>query len=273
MAKFAPVVPLGLASWLKSRELLGDYHLLLAHDVIQNPKEYSEVYGDITQKGGLIIMDNSLIELGHPVDADTLAEACHIVGARYAVMPDVLDDAQLTYDMSEKAIWNFLPKCPAVQPVFVLQGQNLSQCLELCLRYVKLGYKIGTDYMLSIPRRLANTFGTRRDLVAQSWKMGVPVHLLGFSNSILDDITCARMPGVVGIDSTEPIRLALQHSRQISLDWPSQPGPREDYWEKDWKSMLSTDGYNQVMASILENNLNKVRKWIADPTNPKNLQP
>lgn len=262
MALFAPVVPLGLAKWLKEKKALGNYHLLLAHDVIEHPKEYAEVYGDIGRdRDSCIIMDNSLIELGYAIDTSMLIDACHIVGARYAVMPDKLKEADQTYDMSEKGFKELFKKAPEIKPVFVVQGANIMQCLELSVRFLKLADIHGINYMLSVPRVLGDTLGSRKELIASIWKQGVPMHLLGFSNNLLDDVACSRMPGVVGIDSASPIRVALQRKSPLTLDWPIDPGPRGDYWTTNWLEFM--ESWPHVEGLVLDN-IQKVRTWIAD---------
>jgi hypothetical protein len=262
MARFAPVVPLQLARWLKERNALGDYHLLLAHDVLSDPHGYAEVYGDIGRSSnGLIIMDNSLIELGNPISTPLLLDACHIVRAQYAVMPDKLGDAEETYMMTAAGVHELTRSAPIVKPVFVLQGQNYLQCMELFDRFQRLAKVHAIDYMVSVPRILGNTLGSRKHLIFKIAQACVPIHLLGFSNSLIDDIACSRMPGVTGIDSASPIRLALQKQELLSLEHPSDPGPRYDFWEKDWIKFLAM---HPELEKLLLWNIGWIRTWIAD---------
>lgn len=260
MAKFAPVVPIGLAQWLKKEGVLGDYHLLLAHDVLAHPKKYAEVYSDIAEKGGTVIMDNSLIELGEAMPMDRLSDACHIVNATHLVMPDKLLDRKATYNMTVEAFDECLEALPMIEPILVIQGQDVHDCVYLFDSYLRLLGGVRKNGTFSVPRAVGNAVGSRRKLCAFVNEYNGAIHLLGFSNNLLDDVACARMPGVIGIDSTEPIRLALQKGFQMSLDWPANPGPRSDYWEHDWVSYM--ESMHPFASGILKTNLRLINEWI-----------
>lgn len=65
-------------------------------------------------------------------------------------------------------------------------------------------------------------------------------HLLGFSDNVLDDIGCARVPWINGIDSAVLARAGLA-GLGIDLcdfDWSNKVGPRGDFWEQTIKDEL-----------------------------------
>lgn len=263
MGKFAPVAPLEVVHILEEQEALGDYHLLLAHDVLANRREYEDTFAN---KKYTIIMDNSLIELGYPLPMKETLEAANIVGAQYFVLPDVLGDYHLTMTATVQALKEFdaiycqktfKESLELPSPVPVIQGANL----EEMIKFIRTIDDMNTGYieMLCVPRVIANQLGTRRDVVAACSNMGYNVHLLGFSDHKLDDIACARMPNVNGIDSAEPVRLGLK-GFNMSLDFPKEPGPRLSYWDDPFKGMSNASKeMNSAMAAF---NCNRYRSWI-----------
>src|SRR5881392_1163767 len=106
MPRFAPVCSLDMLKELDYYQVLGDYHLLLAHEVLKQPNEWKKFYSKIRSFLGsnpFVIMDNSLIGLGRPLEAEQIAEAADIVTADVVVLPDVLQFYQETVDASVTA--------------------------------------------------------------------------------------------------------------------------------------------------------------------------
>lgn len=256
---FAPVVPLSIAHTLQTFNMLGNYHLLLAHDVLEHPEKYKKVFLSATSKNEpqFITMDNSLIELGFPMRIRDVIEAARVVNANKVVLPDVLGNLEETITMASQAFSEFLslPKdiTVGIRMVGVVQGQNQQECFRCLDVYNNRGLDI------SIPRVLVDILGTRREIIQKAYSMGFRnMHLLGFSNNLIDDISCTRMPGVSGIDSAVPIRAGLKHKR-ISLDdrhFSDILGPRGDYWQTDTKdtTFLQTEMVMQNIATF--------RDWI-----------
>ena len=68
-----------------------DYHLVLAH-LVHESVEYREFYKARSDAGDFITLDNSLIELGHPMPLPALLEAAELVGASEIILPDRFAD-------------------------------------------------------------------------------------------------------------------------------------------------------------------------------------
>lgn len=254
--RFAPVVPLVLADYMQSRGTLGNYHLLLAHDVLANPKEYRRIYAD---RGYTILMDNSLVELGYPLPLVEVLEACKIVGAQYAILPDKLNDMQATIDMTKEAIfrWRTIPteQRGDVGLLPVLQGATHTEHMRMLSGFVMDNDVAG----ICVPRVIADTIGSRRWIINEAARF-YNIHLLGFSENFLDDIACARMPGVVGIDSAVPIRAALR-DLIMSLDVPINAGKRECYWDDPF-GLPSFLGHPEERVDVICDNVTQVRRWL-----------
>lgn len=248
MSQFAPVAPPLMLLDLKSKGALGDYHLLLAHDVVKQKSLYKEVFDGIDPKP-YVIMDNSVIELGVPVSNETMEEAVSIVHTDLIVLPDAIADPEGTYEMSERAArtWRSDSSTSCIGFMVVPQGKLLNEFTDSAEKLMLLP----NARAWGIPRHATGKLGTRHHLVFSLMVLRpiFGMHLLGFSDNIQDDISVARAAGVNGIDSAVPIRLGL-HDLPFNVHIESHP-PRGDYWETA----------KTATPQVLEN-LAKIRGWI-----------
>lgn len=254
MSRFAPVVPLNIATWLKEHNRLGDYHLLLAHDVLAEPDEYQHVYGDLGQ-GKVIILDNSIIELGAPLGIEDLARASEIIEPDYLVIPDVMGDMQGTIDLAEgftQEYFRMNGKHDGPHLLAVVHGETILEYRECAQELCKMHRVMA----LSAPRIATEILGSRMGVVMDlvRWHPHKHLHLLGFSDNILDDVSCARVPGVEGIDSAVPIRAGVK-GIELTLDFQIDCGPRGDFWNT---TMHPVYAYERT----IKDNIDDFREWI-----------
>lgn len=238
MAKFAPVAPIRIVRNLEPFAS-GDYHLLLAHDVADKPKEYGEYFNtfDCT-----IIMDNSVIELGGAVDLGTIKKAVDAVRCTTVVLPDVLLDTKKTVEACTRALEEW-PKVlgPNVKYMYVPQGTTLA---AFAYAAEALGDAPGINYW-GVPRNLVGQIGSRKDAIEVVHMINPErrIHLLGFSDDLIDDMLCASNPRVKGIDSAVPLRAASAgHKMSLSL----KIGPRGDWWDTATHNLLMDE--NLILA-------------------------
>lgn len=264
--RFAPVAPVHILQELCAAQALGDYHLFLAHHTVEKPKEFTDLFDAYFKQNDrrvrlqpTIIMDNSLVELGGAVDDAMIQEAVGIIrrGTQYReiipVLPDVMGDGLQTRMDSVEGYERWNRKGMGGNSwMLVTQGKDWEDFVALIDYffvdnlgdYPKIGW-------VGIPRWITNNWPeATRARALRYIKLVAPqvkVHLLGFSNDIVDDLFCSAQRGVTGIDSAVPVRYnGLLHP----LTTDDQIGPRGDWWEK---GMLSTDHLR---------NLANVRKWI-----------
>ena len=211
--RFAPIAPIDILEKMVEADYAGSFHLLLAHDVLEKKEDYNRVCYKIYSKNPkdyFVIMDNSLIELGEPLKPEQLLEACRITNANVLVLPDKLSKGKKTAIMSVEAAFEICSTCfppvgPPVAFLGVVQGKSEEECIE-CARVLA---RIPVSYF-SVPRITVKNLGTRKNLIIRLWQeFKKPMHLLGFSDDLNDDINCCRLPGVIGIDSAVPVRLGL----------------------------------------------------------------
>ena len=247
MSKYAPVVSLGVAKVLEAAELYGDYHLLLAHQVLEDAEGWSKFMSSLRAKRKMtVIMDNSLIELGSPLEADKLLQAVQIVRAEYLVLPDCLGNYLSTINRATDAITNMhhhnLELPGYCSYLGVIQGETFQQHLECAKRLLRFDHLRA----LSIPRNAAQLFRSRYALTQEVWNMcKVPMHLLGFSDHLDDDLACAKLGeayGVMGIDSAAPVREGM-FGRILNYDTYSKGCPKrpKNYLEMDPSTATSPE--------------------------------
>ncbi len=226
MSQFAPVAPPQLLLDLKRKGVLGNYHLLLAHDVVAQKELYREIF-DGTQAGNMfIIMDNSVIELGEPVAPEVLEEANSIVPTSVTILPDYIGECERTIGSCTIATQKWAQK--GLGPFMAVpQGKTLNEFIDCATALKSLP---GVEAW-GIPRHATTKLGSRHPLTYQVIITDPlkTVHLLGFSDDLKDDISCARAHGVNGIDSAVPLRLGLEN---VQLhEYLQSHSPRGNYWK------------------------------------------
>ncbi len=266
--KFAPVAPAHILADLEAQKKLGDYHLLLAHETVRTPKAFQGVFSSYAARIGNayssldVIMDNSIVELGGVVDDEMIEEAVqtilripHFHGRIYPVLGDVMGNGKETRKLSEATYerWTGVDNgkhMPGTCYMLVAQGENLED-FKKTVNYFFIDNKEDFPKIgwVGIPRKLTDLIGTRADAVRYLRMVAphVKIHLLGFSKTIADDLLCARMSGVSGIDSAVPVRY---NGILSPLTTDEEIGPRGDWME------------NGKLSSLHVYNIDNVRSWI-----------
>lgn len=223
MAQFGPVAPIQILKSMLAEDIrvFGNYHLFLAHHTVEKPKDFEGLLREynyhmsMRQAPGTFIMDNSIVELGGAVDDKMVAEATNIcltaLGNRHRVipvLPDVMGDGQATVEASSAAYHHWKHSMPHNGGfMVVLQASTFE---EFC-RHVDHFFLSGNYPHITwagIPRILVKSLGTRKNCVKylQAVAPHIDIHLLGFSDNVVDDVFSARLRGVRGIDSAVPVR-------------------------------------------------------------------
>lgn len=273
MARFAPIGPAHLLKRLREHQswnhLLGRYHLVLAHDIVANSKLWEKE--QVLPPESIVIIDNSIIELGRPVGMSEMKEAFDILGPMYRkiiVLPDVFDDPDETHHKSEIYL-NHLQK------VFTNEQAEYMLVLQAGTReHMEFEYIAQRNWdllmkgvtWLSVPRRVCDRFGTRAYMLASVFQVKllqpqIKVHLLGFSENVLDDAYCATYPWVEGIDSAVPVRLGQRGIPFNLAHKGDQAGPRGTFWEDP----------HDILDPMLYENLSMCR--ITMGANQKSIPP
>lgn len=209
---------------------MGNYHLLLAHEVLEHSVEYLRYYA--TNPPSFVIMDNSLVELGSPLSAKQLITAAQTVSASCVILPDRFLDAKTTVKLSSEASYMF--RDTLFDLMGVVQGRTIDE-LEWCagelLRHAYIRYlaipRCTTEYVSRVEsvKRIRQRYGDIR------------IHLLGFSDNLEDDILASQLPGVMGIDSATPVHYGMRGGilygelrQNVNRDFGRRPA---DFWQRE----------------------------------------
>lgn len=213
MGKYSPVGPIAILEALEQRGLLGDYVLVLAHDVIPHVERYKQ----LLHKGNRhVILDNSAVELGKPM-TDGLVDIALEIGADAIVLPDVIGSRDGTLEVIEQFLGRITGLHACQLPwMGVPQGSHVDDILS-CAEGIRNLLGRNPAYW-GVPRWIANEIGTRWFITAMLNKPEFTpqnctypnIHLLGMSKNLEDDLRCVRMPRVAGIDSANPIVMGLK---------------------------------------------------------------
>lgn len=237
--KFAPVCPIHIYEALAERgeEYIGDYFLLLAHDVLANQKRYEQFF---KYRNATIIMDNSVIELGNACTAQNLIEAAETIGAGNDVcvaIPDVLQDGVATLERAQRFLdeWHSFANAHKFGKMYIPQGKDIT---DFSISMEQALYTFPDEFeWVGIARNLTDRIFPTRKIAAGyiSRIVGdhVRLHLLGFSDNVADDIdTCQHLaPYIEGIDSAVPLRLGTKNVAVGVADAFPGTGPRGDWWD------------------------------------------
>lgn len=262
--RFAPVAPIQILNALLDKEAFGNYHLFLAHHVSEKAGAFRQLMVKAANSKGLrytnqtIIMDNSIVELGGAVDDKMIRFACEVVlsapgeKTRYIVpvLPDVMGIGKDTLKLSSEAYRRWEGDMPG-DFMLVTQGNSYEDFTQLLHHffvehladYPRIGW-------VGIPRKLLPVFGTRQ-IALQYIRMVAPhvkIHLLGFSDNIVDDILTARFGGVTGIDSAVPCRY---DGTLYPTTAGGAIGPRQENWMEEG-----------LLKPWHLRNIQNVRKWV-----------
>lgn len=247
MVEYAPIAPLPMLKDMKNHGLLGNYLLLLAHDVLENSADYEAYFG----YGGSppfmhIIMDNSTVELDNsPLDASDVLEAAKIVSATCVILPDVQRDHYETIAKVKEALKEY--KDSEIPLMAVPQGIDNSEIVK-CAQWMHDNVK--PDYW-GIPRWFTNEIGSRKPHIQLlNALVGDPkIHLLGMSSNLTDDLESCMLPGIMGIDSANPIVMGQANKNMRDDQWVHMD--RGDLWEQTTITATTTQNI-QYMRKQLE---------------------
>jgi hypothetical protein len=229
---------------MKQEGFMGNYQLLLAHDVVANEDKYRSLLEGFR---GVVILDNSLIELGSPVSTEVMLHAANITNATYAVLPDKLFACAETVTASTTAAREWQAAGMEASFMIVAQGMTIAERIK-CVEEISNQAEL-LHFAVGIPRAIVGLEGTRLATIEalhgqfKTWQ-----HLLGFSGNYYDDVRCTKHSSVMGIDSATPIRLGYE--KQIILNHLDEADPaaylkiaREEFFE-ECKEFNSHMAYN-----------------------------
>ncbi len=234
--RYSPIAPLPILEQLQGQGILGNYLLLLAHEVLKDPHGYIALVENLTpldlseDPERFVILDNGVIERGTPVSVGELLEAANIIEADCVAAPDVIGDMAATKRLIMDQGHLISRDFPIMR---IPQGEcvsDLFSCVDWLNTYLPTQ---GNDPMYwGIPRWIANTLSTRVPVIdyINTVCPKPRIHLLGMSQHLRDDQRSLLQSNVMGVDSANPIVMGLKGVRMHLGDWTHLD--RDDYWDR-----------------------------------------
>ena len=205
---------------LKSSKTFNDYDYCLLH-LLENEK-YKNYYVNASKEGRKVLLDNSLFELGDAMAADKLVEGSNIVQSFWYVVPDALNDKDLTIERFEDWKKNYQKNAYGLS-IGVVQGKTWDDMVSCYSYMAKNADKIAIPAIMATPflslfpgenisdleRSMLGRQMFIRDLMARGiWAYNKPHHLLGATlarefkdpiyNKVIDTIDTSN-PIVAGL--------------------------------------------------------------------------
>jgi hypothetical protein len=201
MARFAPLASLAILKELHRRDLAGRYHLFPASQVLEDPEGWG-TYRPLGQMGRFVMVSPSTG--GRPLEPAQTAEAAKAVAATAVLLPSYDGNMQLTVSMALEAAPHFEGRAL----VGVIQGRTEAEYLD-CANTLRQAAGVSA---FAIPASAVQRAGSRMFLARA---LGGPVHLLGMSTSLADDIASAKF--AEGLSCSTPLRIGNEGRRLESL--------------------------------------------------------
>ena len=204
MKGVASIVPIEHLSLLEHDE----YHMALVH--MCGDPTYYQFYKDQVKAGKYVILDNSTVELGEPMDPDVYLVDAMRMGASEVLYPDWLYEADHSIEAGKDFIkrakkWGYKGKFMGAP-----QGKTEDEWLECAIRMLEwpettcLGVSRRYEKFWS-QGRLAAVQGLYQVMESMKRENDVTVHLLGcWEMPEWDVFPSMRLPYVRGVDSGLP---------------------------------------------------------------------
>lgn len=232
---------------LPASRWFNDYDYALVH-LFENYPEYYKFFEDSLSQHRMVILDNSLYELGEAFDPDKYLEWIDRLKPTYYIIPDAFWSADATIRMAMKWMTNQgRLVCPECTPIGVAQGSTY----EEIIRSYRFFESIGVKYIAFTFKFHPNMYDSLRmdDLMQDNHRIVIEVnnevlsgedltdadiqaitryrllqllqrdgvinpsikhHLLGLQNTTFLDRICNMCPWVTSIDTSNPVTCAME---------------------------------------------------------------
>ncbi len=239
---------------------LGMYHLVIAPEVGKDIEAWVDFYKYYSERQHLsqgqwiisrptVVLDNGAFEgeLWTPKAIDMIAFLLAEFADVIVCLPDALGMGNETAKLSRHAIQEYLALHSERIPykfAYITQGHSMESVLESAYDFVS--FYPAVDYLM-VPRLLVKALGSRQEVVsALIDSYNKPIHLLGFSDDIEDDLSTLVNYRCVGIDSAEPIWVG----DITSGDYDLRGGRPKDYFQWTMLPEHATKNIQEVRGRI-----------------------
>jgi hypothetical protein len=245
MTVFAPIIPVGVESAIRSYGFVPNNVTLSPSVILQNQDMYKKLYS--RNRPAQIFINSGMSEFDRNMGWNAVAEAARFVRATHIFLPDVLHDRDGTLGQATVAMV-MLGKQPGFEVIGVPQGNSYEEYIDCANELVDMGVNA-----LAVAKSIQDISRLRATFVLGMSGLGVPVHILGVSRDLDEDLYCCRLPRVKTISSALPIWLG-QQGKTLGNPWVKNT---EMYGSRPKDYFLSSEVKTEVLA-----NLFLVASWL-----------
>jgi hypothetical protein len=232
-----------------------DYDYCLPH-LLDKSEEYLTYFIEAKKNGRYIVMDNSVHELGKPLDTDKLLEWIYKLEPNEFIVPDYFFDK--TRSIVEAKYWSKINLPENTIKVAVVQAKNFTEAVECYQTYKDLGYKkIAFSYSAEyyselVPhpnKNLAKALG-RIKVISDLFNLEIinktdRIHLLGCC--IPQEFAWYKdFPFIESLDTSNPIMATIDNMEYQSTGLYNKPKSKID-------EVLNIDINNISLSTLIHN--------------------
>lgn len=253
--KVSHEVPLCL---LEESRSFNDYDYALLH-LILSDTQYRDFYIQSVKDGREVLLDNSLFELGDAMAPEKLQEGVTIVKPEWYVVPDALNDSDLTIERFESWRTTFGRRTPG-KTIGVVQGATWMDQVA-CYSYMsKYADKIALPCIMAAPylkgfehctREEKSMYG-RQSFIAYLmatglWNYNKPHHLLGCTLPQEFSYPLYKDKSFDSLDTSNPIMAGIENTRYANGVLLAKPKTKLD---SVLKSTLTDEQLNCIRYNV-----------------------
>lgn len=256
----AIIAPTSMLHWCTHGD--GIQMALAQHVLNEKELEYKHFFRSRSLAGEYVILDNGAAEsvTGH---ASELNVAAGMVKAKEVVVPDVLNNAQLTMEYGDAYLNNIIER-----RMIVPHGRTLDEWKKCAQFLLNLGavYSLGLPKWSPIPRT-----HVLEEIEKQHWNDTLQIHLLGLQGDPIQVKWLANaFPWIRSVDTAAPIAYAQQghliaeypRVGHCSLQWDG-PSFRDNL---NPKIGPASEFYELKQANIAVANIELLKEWCHGTT-------
>lgn len=251
---FAPIAPVKYLGQLDNSPVV----MALTH--LCDNEEYVAYYKKKSDNGAFVMLDNSIIELGHAVSVEELLAAAEKIGAHEIIIPDSFKDAEGTLVLAEKYYTEVRKKFEG-RIMAVAHGNSALEWANCAKTLIKMGVDT-----IGVPKVMTSIIGPhgRFECMKQLKKMkgitsAVEFHFLGIWSDILEVSFYEHryeennLPAIRSCDSI------------LSFDYAKSYMHFEDGARPKNSIDFLDDSYEPTIAVIHAQNIAECYKHVRDP--------
>lgn len=231
-----------------------DMHMALTHLVESAGSRYNEFFKELPDSD-YIILDNSVIELGEPVNLDRLLKAADTINADEIVIPDSYKNKEETIRLMYYYLDRLVNKNVPYKIQVVPHGDNIQEWVK-CYKEIS---SVNEVDVIGVPKVTSSLMGGEYGRVSllkvinmfKGNQIKKPHHLLGIWNNPSALSTISHLNWIRSVDSAVAYATGVNGIKYDKYNGANRP---EDL---EWSFYDNTDNNEEV----IRHNIECINRW------------